>query len=161
MRVSSAQYLRHPEVARDFAAYWVLYRKYHQDYGVEDILQGKPFDAVVERAVKAGFDERISLVSLLLAGLNTRFAAARNIGAVTDACYQQLRSFKRALNQQPEAGPAALFTEQCESYRQRLEEAKAAASLLPEELAARTRTAALLDAWGKKLDDSPGRRGCL
>ena len=101
------QYLRHPEVARDFAAYWVLYRKYHQDYGVEDILQGKPFDAVVERAVKAGFDERISLVSLLLAGLNTRFAAARNIGAVTDACYQQLRSFKRALNQQPEAGPAA------------------------------------------------------
>ncbi len=36
------QYLRHPEVARDFAAYWVLYRKYHQDYGVEDILQGQP-----------------------------------------------------------------------------------------------------------------------
>ena len=25
-----AQYLRHPEVSRDFAAYWVLYRKYHQ-----------------------------------------------------------------------------------------------------------------------------------
>ncbi len=37
-----AQYLRHPRYARDFAAYWVLYRKYHQDYGVEDILQGKP-----------------------------------------------------------------------------------------------------------------------
>lgn len=73
---------------------------------------------------------------------------------MTDACYQQLRSFKRALNQQPEAGPAALFTEQCESYRQRLEEAKAAASLLPEELAARIRTAALLDAWGKKLDEA-------
>ena len=69
-------YLRHPEVSRDFAAYWVLYRKYHQDYGVEDILQGKPFDAVVARAMDAGFDERISLVSLLLAGLNTRFAAA-------------------------------------------------------------------------------------
>ena len=134
------QYLRHPEVARDFAAYWELYKKYRQDYGVEDILQGRPFAAVLERAQKAAFDERISLVSLLLAGLNTRFAAARNIGAVTDACYQQLRSFKRALNQQPEAGPAALFTEQCESYRQRLEEAKAAASLLPEELAARIRS---------------------
>ena len=90
------QYLRHPEVARDFAAYWVLYRKYHEDYGVEDILQGKPYDAVIARAMDASFDERISLVSLLLAGLNTRFAAARSIGAVTDACYQQLRSFKRA-----------------------------------------------------------------
>ena len=40
------QYLRHPEVARDFAAYWELYKKYRQDYGVEDILQGRPFAAV-------------------------------------------------------------------------------------------------------------------
>ena len=62
------QYLRHPEVARDFAAYWELYKKYRQDYGVEDILQGRPFAAVLERAQKAAFDERISLVSLLLAG---------------------------------------------------------------------------------------------
>ena len=60
------QYLRHPEVARDFAAYWELYKKYRQDYGVEDILQGRPFAAVLERAQKAAFDERISLVSLLL-----------------------------------------------------------------------------------------------
>ena len=96
------QYLRHPEVARDFAAYWVLYRKYHEDYGVEDILQGKPYDAVIARAMDASFDERISLVSLLLAGLNTRFADARATGAVTDACYQQLRSFKRTLSQQPD-----------------------------------------------------------
>ena len=148
-----AQYLRHPEVARDFAAYWVLYRKYHQDYGVEDILQGKPFDAVVARAMDAGFDERISLVSLLLAGLNTRFAAARAAGAVTDACYQQLRSFKRALGQQAEADPADLFAEQRDRYRERLEADKSAGSLLPDEAAARTRTVALLTAWGRQLDN--------
>lgn len=117
------QYLRHPEVARDFAAYWVLYRKYHEDYGVEDILQGKPYDAVIARAMDASFDERISLVSLLLAGLNTRFADARATGAVTDACYQQLRSFKRTLSQQPD------------------------------EAAARTRTLALLTAWSRSLDN--------
>ena len=67
------QYLRHPEVARDFFAYWALYRKYHEDYGVEDILQGRPYDSVVARAMDASFDERISLASLLLAGLNVRF----------------------------------------------------------------------------------------
>ena len=101
------QYLRHPEVARDFAAYWVLYRKYHEDYGVEDILQGKPYDAVIARAMDASFDERISLVSLLLAGLNTRFADARATGAVTDACYQQLRSDGGGprLHQLGQAGP--------------------------------------------------------
>ena len=145
------QYLRHPEVARDFAAYWALYRKYHKDYGVEDILQGKPFDAVVARAMDASFDERISLVTLLLAGLNTRFAAAAATGAVTDACYQQLRSFKRALTQQTDADPAALFADQCKTYRARLDSDKAAGALLPDEAAARTRTLSLLNAWGKLL----------
>ena len=145
------QYLRHPEVARDFAAYWALYRKYHEDYGVEDILQGKPFDAVVARAMDASFDERISLVTLLLAGLNTRFAAAAATGAVTDACYQQLRSFKRALTQQTDADPAALFADQCKTYHARLDSDKAAGALLPDEAAARTRTLNLLNAWGKLL----------
>jgi len=148
------QYLRHPEVARDFAAYWVLYRKYHQDYGVEDILQGKPFDTVVARAMDASFDERISLVSLLLAGLNTRFAAATATGAVTDACYQQLRSFKRTLTQQDDADPAALFAAQCENYRSRLDTDKAAGALLPDEAAARTRTLALLEEWSRHLDSA-------
>lgn len=150
------QYLRHPEVARDFAAYWALYRKYHKDYGVEDILQGKPFDAVVARAMDASFDERISLVTLLLAGLNTRFAAAAATGAVTDACYQQLRSFKRALTQQTDADPAALFADQCKTYRARLDSDKAAGALLPDEAAARTRTLGLLNAWGKLLGGTLG-----
>ena len=148
------QYLRHPEVARDFAAYWVLYRKYHEDYGVEDILQGKPYDAVIARAMDASFDERISLVSLLLAGLNTRFAAATTTGAVTDACYQQLRSFKRTLTQQDDAAPAALFAAQCENYRARLDTDKAAGALLPDEAAARTRTLALLEEWSRHLDSA-------
>lgn len=147
------QYLRHPEVARDFAAYWVLYRKYHEDYGVEDILQGKPYDAVIARAMDASFDERISLVSLLLAGLNTRFADARATGAVTDACYQQLRSFKRTLSQQPDADPADLFAERCDAYRAKLEADKTAGALLPDEAAARTRTLALLTAWSRSLDN--------
>lgn len=147
------QYLRHPEVARDFAAYWVLYRKYHEDYGVEDILQGKPYDAVIARAMDASFDERISLVSLLLAGLNTRFADARATGAVTDACYQQLRSFKRTLSQQPDADPADLFAERCDAYRAKLEDDKTAGALLPDEAAARTRTLALLTAWSRSLDN--------
>lgn len=150
------QYLRHPEIARDFAAYWALYRKYHKDYGVEDILQGKPFDAVVARAMDASFDERISLVTLLLAGLNTRFAAAAATGAVTDACYQQLRSFKRALTQQTDADPAALFADQCKTYRARLDSDKAAGALLPDEAAARTRTLSLLNAWGKLLGGTLG-----
>ena len=144
------QYLRHPEVARDFAAYWVLYRKYHQDYGVEQILQGKPFDAVLERALQAGFDERISLVSLLLAGLNTRFAAARSADAVTDACYQQLRSYRRALDRSEGDGtPAARFAALCRAYRDRLDKGRA------------LRCEKLFGAHGEPRDDFDERIGWL
>ena len=147
------QYLRHPDIARDFAAYWVLYRKYEADYGVEDILQGKGFDAVLERALSAAFDERMSLISLLLAGLNTRFAAARRTDAATDACYRQLRAYRRALGAAGAgADTAALFREQCGEYEKALDAAKAAGRLTPEEAAARARAAALLRGWGEKLD---------
>ncbi|MGN0983693.1 MAG: ATP-binding protein, partial [Gemmiger sp.] len=147
------QYLRHPEVARDFAAYWVLYKKYHEDYGVEDILQGRPFDTVVERAMQASFDERISLVSLLLAGLNTRFAEARTADAVTDACYQFLRGYKRALTALAEGGdPAALLHMQCDACEQKLAADKAAGVLPPAEWVPRSRAAALLRGWAGRVE---------
>ena len=145
-----AQYLRHEEAARDFAAYWALYQKYRADYGVEDILQGQPFDAVLERAMRASFDERISLVSLLLGGLNARFGAARSADAVTDACYQQLRTFKRALST-TEQDPAALFAAQCDDYDTRLSAGKTAGRFTAEELAVYTRASALLRSWGRAV----------
>ena len=73
---------------------------------------------------------------------------------MTDACYQQLRSFKRTLTQQDDADPAALFAAQCENYRARLDTDKAAGALLPDEAAARTRTLALLEEWSRHLDSA-------
>ena len=35
------QYIQHPLIAKDFAAYLALYNKYKTDYAVEDLLQGK------------------------------------------------------------------------------------------------------------------------
>ena len=73
---------------------------------------------------------------------------------MTDACYQQLRSFRRALNQaEADAVPAQLFADQCKSYRARLEEGKTAGTMLPAEVATRTRAAALLDRWAATLDE--------
>ena len=152
------QYLRHPEVSRDFAAYWALYKKYHEDYGVEDILQGKPFDRVVERALNAGFDERLSLVSLLLAGLNVRFSAAREADAITDACYQQLRAYKRGLERQGAGStPAALLADQCSDAADRLTAETTAGRLTPQEAGIHRQALELLRAWARTVpDDADG-----
>lgn len=64
-----SEYLRLPEVAEDFFAYYELYRKYQDDYGIHEILRGEAQPAVYERLMKAGFDERLSVVNLLLDAL--------------------------------------------------------------------------------------------
>ncbi|MDD7642059.1 MAG: MoxR family ATPase [bacterium] len=63
------EYLRLPEVAEDFYAYYELYRKYRDDYGIREILRGQAQPAMFERLMKADFDERVSVVNLLLDAL--------------------------------------------------------------------------------------------
>ena len=60
------QYLRNEAVVKEFAAYYELYNKYKRDYHIEDILKGEVRDEVVKRASSAGFDERLSLLSMLM-----------------------------------------------------------------------------------------------
>lgn len=146
------EYVSHPEVARDFAAYWTLYEKYRADYGVEDILQGRPFEKVLVRVMNAAFDERMSLVSLLLAGLNARFAKARRADETTDVCYRQLRSFKRALNASPDADADVLFRTVCDGQENALTAQKTSGQVTAEACAAQARALALLRGWGQKLD---------
>ena len=60
------QYLHNDKVIREFAAYYELYQKYKRDYKVAEILQGKASERAVERAKAAGFDERLSLLGMLV-----------------------------------------------------------------------------------------------
>ncbi len=60
------QYLRNERVVKEFAAYYDLYRKYQKNYHVEEILNGDAPEEVAARAKAAPFDERLSLLSMLL-----------------------------------------------------------------------------------------------
>ena len=60
------QYLRSDRVVKEFCAYYDLYRKYKNDYKVEEILQGAADGQARDRARRAGFDERLSLMGMLL-----------------------------------------------------------------------------------------------
>ncbi len=63
------QYLQSPEIARDFAAYYDLFQKYESDYQIPQILAGEAKEALIRRAGKASFDERLALLGLLLDAL--------------------------------------------------------------------------------------------
>ena len=148
------QYLQHKRIAEDFAAYLDLYYKYRDDYGVEEILAGRPRPAAYARLLNAPFDERLSLVSLLLAGLKARFTASLGQDAVADECYALLRQLKQdiAALPDPEPGdPEKLLLQQiadCEAETARL---RAADALDKEALARRLGVEAALRDWAGQL----------
>lgn len=64
------QYLQNRKIAKDFAAYYDLFNKYRSDYQVDRILNGTAEESIVERARKAKFDERLSLLGLIIDAVN-------------------------------------------------------------------------------------------
>ena len=60
------QYLRSERIVKEFTAYYDLYNKYKNDYKVEEILSGVLPERTVEKAKAAAFDERLSLLGMLL-----------------------------------------------------------------------------------------------
>ena len=60
-----SQYLQNKAIAKDFANYYELYKKYQSDYKISDILDGNASDEIKARAKNAQFDERHSLIGLI------------------------------------------------------------------------------------------------
>ena len=60
------QYIQNGKIAEDFAIYYELYKKYRSDYKIEEILSGRYTEDIQRRAAEAKFDERWSLLGLLL-----------------------------------------------------------------------------------------------
>lgn len=64
------QYIQFPKIAKDFANYLELYYKYRTDYQIEEIFQGKPDEILLKKVSHASFDERLSVVGLILSKVN-------------------------------------------------------------------------------------------
>lgn len=93
------EFLHHGEVAEDMAAYYDLYCKYQDDYGIRDILAGKGKPEVYQRIYRAAFDERFSVVNLLLDGLREHFYKTAAEAYITDGWYAFLKEYKLELEQ--------------------------------------------------------------
>lgn len=90
-----AEYLQHPRIAKDFANYLELYHKYQDHYQIERILQGEIPEGTVERLERGAFDERVSVVSLLLSGLEGEFAGVEELEQELMLLTEFLRQVKK------------------------------------------------------------------
>lgn len=93
------EFIHHEDVAEDAAAYFELYRKYRDDYGIADILVGKVRPETFARIYAAAFDERLSVVNLLLDGLSVFFENVQENKQITDSWYEFLKEYQRRLKE--------------------------------------------------------------
>lgn len=88
------QYIQHWKIAKDFANYLELYSKYKKDYGIENILEGKYSEDTLIKLKYAAFDERLSVVGMLIGKLSEHFKHAFLSDRFVTMLYERLKEYK-------------------------------------------------------------------
>ena len=91
------QYIQHEKIAKDFANYLELYYKYQMDYQLDAVLQGKIDPLLLKKAGNASFDERLSVLSLLLARCRRAFATIFQKRAELELLFGELKKLRMQL----------------------------------------------------------------
>ncbi len=136
------EYIQHPKIARDFAAYYDLFKKYQSDYHVEEILAGKLPATAVERLKSAPFDERLSVIGLLIGKLTSIFSASYYLDMQITTVFESLKSIKRRLEQDD---LVQLLSQEANRQREKLASRQKAAAVDRQEAAAILKTAQTLE----------------
>ena len=123
------QYITDTEIAGKFSIYYDLFKKYKSDYKVEDILHGILSQELLERVEKAGFDERISLLGLILENLNMQFDQTVHQEMVLERVVKILRIAKKEAAEKEDANIMQILEENSAAIQAERDSAEAANSL--------------------------------
>lgn len=100
------QFLQREETARDFTAYYQLYRKYGADYEIPSILRGKMGEKERKEKEKmaagGGFEERFAVVNLVQAALKETLTAYEDADMQVTKLYEVLGHLKNHLKEKNE-----------------------------------------------------------
>ena len=128
------EFLHHDEVAEDAAAYFDLYRKYQDDYGIPEILAGRIRPDIYARIYAAAFDERLSVVNLLLDGMAAHLKKVAEEKYLTDEWYAFLKEYRSRVEEAEH--PVALYEEMLAAREEMLATAKQSGIYSREEMSA-------------------------
>ncbi len=122
------QYLQNPQIAKSFAIYYDLFNKYKSDYQVDQILAGKADSSIKSRATAAKFDERLSLLGLLLDGITEKLRAVYYAEAAQTELLSALKAVRMDMAK-PNFDPIAALDKQIEQRQREMESGRKASSL--------------------------------
>ena len=113
------QYIQLPRIARDFANYLELYGKYRKIYHVDGILTGTWKPITVRELRAAPFDEKLSVMGLLLSRLSEAARETRRQDSLCENLHAALTKFKEdlAAGEDPQAVLETLTGERREALK--------------------------------------------
>ena len=100
------EFIKDKRIAVDFVNFLELYRKYENKYRIKDILEHGDIEAELPGYESASFDEKISVVSMMLSGLNNYFIKT----------YREEEYIKRLFNVLKKAKEETGYKTVCELY---------------------------------------------
>lgn len=127
------QYIQHEKIAKDFANYLELYEKYQMDYQIEAVLEGKIDDILIKKAAHASFDERLSVISLLLSRCTGQFRRVFLKEQELAVLFEKLRELKEGFLGLHGSQPQIWMAESVASMQGEYEQKKQAELLTREE----------------------------
>ena len=147
------QYLQNDRVAKSFAMYCALFNKYRSDYQIEHILSGEVSDAIRQRAMNARFDERLSLLSMLLDGVGGDLNRVGVEMQARSAVAEQLRARRAVLADAGAEAAARIVSEAAETVRRHAGQRRRANALNAEQGQVARAAAGQLEEMAGQLDD--------
>ena len=127
-----AQYLQNKKIAKSFAVYYDLFNKYKSDYQIDTILAGKADEGIKVRAKNAKFDERFSLIGLLLDAVTAELREVCGLELSLTELLNALKGVKIELTK-PGADAINALNKEIEKYEKLISVGKSASSLSSED----------------------------
>ena len=127
-----SQYLQNAKIAKSFAIYYDLFKKYRSDYQVGRILAGKAGEDIKNRAGAAKFDERLALLGLMLDAITAELRSVCDDEATQTELMNALKAVRLELAK-PGAEADSVLEKQISARQERLRAGKQASSLSEDE----------------------------
>ena len=145
------QYIQHWKIAKDFANYLELYYKYQRDYKVEEILQGHITEEACDKIRRAAFDEKLSVIGLLIARLHEYFRKSSEVDALVTELYEKMKQVKSRMETEQVSG---ILENLCQQYEAETEQLKKAEQLDKDSLHRRMQIQQRLETYRNEVKTS-------
>ncbi len=153
-----SQYLQNRKIAKDFSVYYDLFNKYRTDYQIDKILAGEAVEVIKGRAKAARFDERLSLLGLLLDAVTGDLREVCNEENAQKTLLDALKAVRLEIVH-PGTVAEEVLNRQIAKRRRELETGKKAGSLSADDQFALNSTVAAMEEEQIKLQEKQPENG--